>query len=297
MSSNTQIKGVDITLPCTQQDDRNVLMKDLTEWFAKWAFQKEEYEKKDENGATRYHWQIRARGWHKYRLQEWIKKAGKTFNGNWSVTSKEVHEGSDFNYVMKADTRVDGPWTDQDYEVPPQLTRQLKYFKEKEMRPWQAQMLEMVTELDDRSIKCIYDPKGDSGKSILCEFLEYEGLGFEIPMMDSMEDIMQCVMGGKAKKCYMVDMPRGLKKTKLSQFYAGLECLKNGVAYDKRYAFKKKRFDRPQIVVFTNALPDMELLTRDRWEIWDMQEDFSLERHVFLEEEDLEDDEVSTAGM
>lgn len=60
-------------------------------------------------------------------------------------------------------------------------------------------------------------------------------------------------------------MPRGMKKDKLGEFYAGIEIIKNGVAYDKRYTAKKIRFDRPNIFVFTNMLPVFELLSKDRW--------------------------------
>jgi hypothetical protein len=60
-----------------------------------------------------------------------------------------------------------------------------------------------------------------------------------------MEDIMEFVMNFKAYPSYSVDMPRGMKKDKLGEFYSGLECLKNGYAYDKRYEGKRRRFDRP----------------------------------------------------
>lgn len=108
--------------------------------------------------------------------------------------------------------------------------------------------------------------------------MEYEGLAYEVPPFRLMEDIMQCAMGVKAQKCYIIDMPRALKKDKLSEFYSGLECLKNGVCYDKRYSFKKRRMDRPQIAVFTNVEPCWAYMSLDRWEIYDMKPDFSLEK-------------------
>ena len=71
-------------------------------------------------------------------------------------------------------------------------------------------------------------------------------------------------------------MPRGMKKDKLADFYAGLEAIKNGVTYDKRYVGKKRRMDRPQIFVFTNMLPAFEFMSLDRWRIHVMQPDKSL---------------------
>lgn len=63
-------------------------------------------------------------------------------------------------------------------------------------------------------------------------------------------------------------MPRGMKKDKLGDFYSGIEVIKNGVAYDKRYSAKKIRFDRPRIIVFSNELPNFELMSEDRWKLW-----------------------------
>ena len=49
------------------------------------------------------------------------------------------------------------------------------------------------------------------------------------------------------KPGYAVDLPRGMNKKGLADFYSGIEVIKKGVAYDKRYSAKKKRFNRPVI--------------------------------------------------
>jgi len=71
-------------------------------------------------------------------------------------------------------------------------------------------------------------------------------------------------------------MPRGMKKDKLGEFYSGIEVIKNGVAYDKRYSPKKLRFDRPAIVVFTNELPEFSLMSIDRWNVWEMTDSHNI---------------------
>lgn len=155
------------------------------------------------------------------------------------------------------------------------LTRQLKTFmkviEETGMYEWQKKLYQLVQQEDDRTIKVIYDATGNAGKSIFCEYLMYNKLAFEIPPLRSMEDIMQMSMCIKPQKCYLIDMPRGMKKDKLGEFYSGLECLKNGYMYDKRYSFKMRRIDRPQICCFTNMLPKMELLSADRWELYRLE--------------------------
>lgn len=281
----TQCAGFDLTVPKSESWGKNEMMSFLVEWSKKWAFQEEVGEQ------TGYkHYQVRMSLFTKKRMSEIISMTKDLLprGHHWSITSAITHKGQNFNYVMKADSRVEGPWNNKDYEEPPTLTRQLTHFKTLNMYSWQVQCKEMVQELDDRTIKLIVDVHGNGGKSIFAEYLEYEGLAFEIPPMRMMEDIMACVQSINPKKAYLVDLPRGMKKDKLSDFYSGLETLKNGVSYDKRYAFKKRRMDRPQIIVFTNTYPDWLLMTADRWEVWDMQEDQSLKRHRFGGENPLE---------
>ena len=257
--TTSQCATWDFTISCEKFPDKNKLFVLLSGWCKKWVFQQEFAPTKDADGEVidpkigYLHWQGRVSLMKKKRQTEINKQI--PIPGKWSPTNNCVHEGHNFNYVMKFDTRVDGPWTDMDYSEPPPLTRQLKTFLDQEMRPWQKQLKEMVIEEDDRSIKLIVDKQGNSGKSIFSEYLEYEHLAYEIPPFRLMEDIMQCAMSIKGQKCYIIDMPRALKKDKLSEFYSGLECLKNGVCYDKRYSFKKRRMDRPQVCVFTNVDP------------------------------------------
>ena len=151
------------------------------------------------------------------------------------------------------------------------------------MYPWQAQVDAMALEEDDRSIKLIYDRLGNNGKSILSEYLEYKRVALEIPPMRVMKDIMQFCMSFPTHKTYLVDMPRAMKKDKLGEFYAGLECLKNGYLYDKRYGAKKRRIDRPQVIVFTNALPVWDFMSSDRWEVWETTRDRDLKRYEIPE--------------
>ena len=57
-----------------------------------------------------------------------------------------------------------------------------------------------------------------------------------------------------------------MPKERLAGFYAGIEALKDGKAYDKRYAFKKKRMNRPKVIILTNREPDLTYLSEDCWD-------------------------------
>lgn len=181
------------------------------------------------------------------------------------TTNAESTRGEAF-YVCKDDTRISGPWKDTDevrYD-----TKQLRIFNKMPLRPWQQRLRDMADSFDMRKIDIIYDAQGNIGKSMFSEFMEYEGLAEEIPPFRLMDDIFQWVCSRPVKKCYIIDMPRGMKKDKLGDLYAGIEVIKNGVAYDKRYNAKKLRFDRPRIFVFTNTLPCFDLMSKDRWNVW-----------------------------
>lgn len=274
MSSKRKIKegqlvGYDFTFPCDKFKKDDIVAM-LNEWGKKWVFQKEK-------GDTGYiHWQGRIHLIKKRRKTE-LLSMGFGIGGHISPTTSGVHKGQTFNYVMKADTRMEGPFKNTDPVKPP-LTRQLRTFYQHEFYPWQKKLGTMVQEFDDRRIIIILCPHGCNGKSIFAEHLEYIGQAYEIPCMRQMEDIMQCVCCVGKQKCFLVDMPRGIKKTRLGDFYAGMECLKNGTAYDKRYSFKKIRFDRPQIVVFTNNLPKFDLMSPDRWVVFQITKEKDLEK-------------------
>lgn len=268
------IVGYDVTV--SLRDDPlppTEFAKKLKEVFKKWVFQEE----RSDEGYP--HYQVRGHLFKAKTVPSAKTFLGPILRGHVSPTTSGVHQNNSFNYCMKADTRVSGPWkdSDQEFEDPPPLTRQLRDFLDKigpdrrGLYPWQQQLLDLLSTTDDRRIICVVDNgEGNNGKSIFSEYLEFNRLAYEVPPMTCMEDIMQCCMGIAGQKCYLVDMPRAMKKEKLAGFYSGLEALKNGVMYDKRYAFKKRRIDRPQIVVFTNSYPDRSLLSPDRWAIFSL---------------------------
>lgn len=179
--------------------------------------------------------------------------------------TKEYLKGDNF-YCMKEDTRVAGPWTDKDVIAP--LTEQMKLFLSWDLLPWQKSLIEETKEFNLRKIDLVYDKTGNAGKSLFSEFMEYKGNSEEVPAYRLMDDIFAWVATRPIKKIYIMDMPRGMKKDRLGDLYSGIEVIKNGVAFDKRYTAKKIRFSRPRIIVFTNELPILNLMSADRWNIW-----------------------------
>lgn len=243
----------------------SVIKKWCKKYCKKWCFQTELCPT-----TERQHFQGRVSLKQKKRATEICKDDLKF---HFCLTSNE-NKKNDF-YACKEE-RIDGPWRDDDEIEEKTLTVQLEMFNKWELRPYQVAIKEQCNIFNMRVIDIIFDPIGNMGKSLFAEYMEYEGLVEEIPPYRLMDDIFQWVFGRPKKKAYFLDMPRGMKKDKLADLYSGIEIIKNGVCYDKRYTAKKIRFNRPRVFIFTNELPCFELMSKDRWNVWQITEDFEL---------------------
>lgn len=248
---------------------------DLVEWI-KTHCKKAVWQIEECPTTKRYHFQ----GKFSLKVSNWIKKLSNPLKMSFTISSDEGKD--DYTYVDKVESRIEGPFCLETLLNQPVKTIQLVEFLTHRLWHWQAQVLDFIQVYDDRKIDIIYDKVGGIGKSIFTEYCEYIDLVEEVPAFRSMEDIFQWVYCRPKKKAYFIDMPRGMKKDKLGEFYAGIEVIKNGVAFDKRYQAKKVRFDRPRIVVFTNTLPDFSLMSMDRWVRWNIE----LEPSTGLTEQD-----------
>jgi len=231
----------------------------LTKHCKKWVFQLEECPK-----TKKQHFQGRFSLKVKERLNTVVKKFPKW---HLSTTSNENIK-NDF-YVTKEDSRIDGPWKDDDEEI--YVPRQVRDMVE--LYPYQKKIVESRNIYDPRIIDCIVDPKGDKGKSCISQYCAVYKLGIMIPPCQDYRDVMRIVLDKlliypTIDKLYLIDIPRALKGKNLCNFFAGIEILKNGYAYDDRYTFRDKHIDRPRIWVFTNSVPQINDLSEDKWRWW-----------------------------
>jgi len=249
----------DMTIWHDQCPNRGVLVTWLQTWCKKYAFQLE----KTSNGKL--HWQLRVCLQARKRKNELLKVL--PFEGcDVSPTSRAVHAGQNFNYVMKGDSRVEGPWTEDSDYIRFELTSDLEEFLKFKLFSWQISLRDKIlAPPNSRQVIYIYDPVGSRGKSIFSKWLMYNGHAFMFPAMTDCQDMMQAAMCLPKQRCYIIDMPRALNKTKLHSFYAGIESLKNGYVYDKRNSFRWRMFSPPHVVIFSNSLPEVETLSHDRW--------------------------------
>ncbi len=201
-------------------------------------------------------------------------------NGN------DYKKDSDF-YCMKKDTRVgDEVYTDKD--VPPRITRQVKEIKT--LYPFQQYIVDNAKVWDKRTINIVCCHEGNKGKTTLVQYCRAHKIGRPLPPVNDSKDLLRIVCCVPESRMYLFDMPRAMKKEKLSQFFTAVESIKDGYAYDDRYEFKEKIFDCPNIWIFTNTLPQLEFLSQDRWKIWSINSKFELQPYLEIATCDISTD-------
>jgi len=165
-------------------------------------------------------------------------------------------------YVMKEDTRVDGPYTDENDIYIPRDIRNIQ-----ELYPFQQQLRDLLSLYDERGVHLVYDPNGKIGKSTFIRYMCLYHNAELLPFVNDYKDLMRMAYDVGPKTVYLVDMPRAISKDKLFQMYSAIETLKSGYCFDDRFGFKRRFFDRPNICVFTNTMPDLSLLSADMWRL------------------------------
>ncbi|QMW68665.1 replication-associated protein [Crucivirus-119] len=201
----------------------------------------------------------------------------------------DVHNKKNFNYVLKEQTKLDGPWTDATFALEREvyIPRQYKGIIDK-LYPYQKVIFDSGDVFDDRIINVIVDFEGNNGKSTIASICELYGKGMDVPPLNDMKEIIQMICdecmasGNRSPSPLLLDMPRAMNKEKLYGFYSALEQIKKGKLYDPRHSYKKFWIDSPQIWVFTNNIPNIEFLSKDRWRFWSINE--KKELVIFVDE-------------
>lgn len=279
--SESQISLIDITLSCERNTYANV-RKFLDGWCKQWIFQKE----KSDSGYE--HWQLRVSTTKKRRIAEHIYKwrgGGDGGSGAAGIvfaeqavtpTSNSVFGGAArkvFQYVLKEDTRTEGPWSDRD-EVKVS-TKSVVWIKEHGLLPWQNSIIDSCKTYNHREINVLVDKGGNLGKTAFEDYLSFEDIACDIwfgPVKDMTEEAYEM----RGKSAYTINLPRALNKKEMNDFWCFVEHLKDGRVREPRYKSKRLRFERPVIWIFTNDRPCLKTQSMDRWRFWTVNKDKEL---------------------
>lgn len=249
----------------------DTIIKQLKKIAKRYVFQLEK------GGATGYmHYQGRMSLIKKHRKGELMKMFDIMPVPNYlepSVTT--TYLTGDMFYVMKDETRVDGPWDDRQVEkyIPRQYRDMLN-----RLYPYQQYIYDTAKDFDTRIINLIYCPKGNVGKSTIASVCELYGDGIDLPPVNDAEKIIQSccdiceAKGLRNPSPIFIDMPRAMNKDRLNGIYSAIEQIKKGKLFDLRYKYREYWIDSPQIWVFSNIPPELDMLSLDRWRIWEINE-------------------------
>lgn len=275
----------DFTLSADNIEDENIVIDELIKIAKKFVFQLE----MSILGYKHYQGRISLKV--RKRLSSLLAYTKKklTLKFHWSITSNSAHD--DTFYVTKEDTRIAGPWSDKD--IPIYIPRQYRN-KINNLRPFQRVIFDSCNHFDDRDINFIYSPIGNKGKSVISSLCELYGRGVDMPICNDAEKLIQSLANYCIKKQIrnpspiLIDLPRAMDKSKLYGIYTAIEQIKKGKLYDTRYRYEVYWIDSPAIWIFSNLRPIRNMLSTDRWKIWEISKEYEL---VAYEEDTDSDDE------
>lgn len=276
---STQLFGYDLTVKKTDDVDDELLRNWFKTVAKKWVFQEE---KGDKTGYP--HFQCRISLKNRKRINE-LGKALKNA-GIEAHASPTANNTKDFDYVIKSQTRIAGPWSDIDSESIIKPPADIDTMTVEALRPYQKRIYDACVAQCDRktmtfrSVDFVFESQGNVGKSVLTRFLVWNELAMFVPVMQDAQDIMAWVMSFPPASCYIIDMPRALPKDGLNGFWAGIELLRSGFAADKRHKGKFRMQSPPLVWVFSNHEPNLEALSADRWNIWFIDHHYELVRYT-----------------
>lgn len=188
--------------------------------------------------------------------------------------TSEVRKGAHFDYAMKEDTRLDGPWSnlsEPDF-IPSDVEGTI-------LRPWQQRCLDMLFTQNNREIMFVHDEKGGVGKTHFMEWCIYNKRAIDVPTTcTEVQQMVGAIIGQirdpREKRLIMMEIPRAWSgdDRKMCNFIGLLEAIKSGRLVDGRNFAKRKVFEKPYVCVFFNRLPKgkkiSDYMSEDRIMLW-----------------------------
>lgn len=147
------------------------------------------------------------------------------------------------------------------------------------LRPWQEKLeKDLEFEPNDRQIIWYVDLKGGSGKTCFMDYYEdkYPKKSYGINQLGGARNIAtiieSAIESGWTAHVVFINLSRSSES---KDIYEPLEMIKDGRVTTTKYKGRTYRFNRPHVVVFANFYPNTEKLSKDRWDIRFIKDDFN----------------------
>jgi hypothetical protein len=135
--------------------------------------------------------------------------------------------------------------------------------------PWQKELLDQISTpcTDDRRVIWYYDPIGDHGKTFMSKhlakyydaFITTKANSYHISTM-----IQKLIQANRPPALVVFNFTRQQEEHRV---YECIESVKDGLITAQKYLGQTLVFDSPHVVVFSNYLPAVEMMSSDRWDI------------------------------
>ena len=270
--------------------DVEAFVKLIRPLFKKWVFQLEACPL-----TGKLHYQGRGSLFKIKRFNELVNLLNDTPLRGMHVSESSNNSKSDeIFYMMKYDTRKDGPWDNTTWLEPAYIPRQFRGLLER-LHPYQQKVLNSRLDFDDRCVNCLIDLTGNNGKSTLASLAELHFGGIDLPPIGDHKELTQVVCNIlMAKKCrqpgiVFIDLPRTLTMDpkKIAPFMIAIEQIKKGHVCDVRNHYTDWWFDSPAVWVCCNHAFDTKYMSKDRWRFWTIGPLKTLEPLSFAQVADL----------
>lgn len=183
-------------------------------------------------------------------------------------------------YCQKQETRTGKQWI-KGYEIgtASQQSEVLDPLEGKTLYKYQAWILNIIAgEPDPRKIYWFFSQKGALGKSCLTKHMVLKHGAILIG--GTFKDAYYAIAAMKTKpKIILFDIPRN-QGNKVS--YTAMEGIKNGIFFSQKYEASMVKMNTPHIIIFANEAPQLEGLSKDRWEIYCLDDQDDLQ-HIPVE--------------
>lgn len=168
-----------------------------------------------------------------------------------------------YNYCSDPNKRTGDCWS-KNFDIPDPV--------KKPDFNWTDEILTILeTEPNRRSVIWVWSSQGCTGKSTFCEYLITTKNAVFLSKgkySDIINIIYKTDMSDKKIVCF--DLPRN-NGNKIS--YDAIESIKNGLICNTKFETGYKRFKPPHVIIFSNAEPEYDKLSEDRWIVKNIDRD------------------------
>lgn len=182
---------------------------------------------------------------------------------------KDIKEGKDDFYLQENHTNTYAKY----YKAVDRMRTNLrqhesvlnlkKEFETVNFRGWQKEVMKNLENQDNRKITWVVDTQGNKGKTWLAKYLMCEKEAFYV-QGGKTQDIAYAY---NYEKYVVFDFTRSQQEY---VNYSTIESFKNGLLFSPKYESITKKFGSCKVLCLSNWSPDLNQLSRDRWQIYDI---------------------------